>query len=281
MLNATDLQPIKNVRYSNRSWSMQNQELDRYRVVMQNWDTNEITSKLLPKFQEAGLCIVSVQGGVSVSQFKDLVPYFGQSMHQGKHNVSIDNFHYFPVQVVEGTKAAGLTDRDQAMHVDGVYHDDLPGIMILHCEQQAEIGGDSLFADGLQVYRFLQETYPEGLEAVMKPEALEFDLPFQGGKKIKLPLFKVLKNGRLGFFYTPYAKTIEGSVIAERAYTLATKYIHSVENQIKYRMEDKKDFVLLDNWRYTHGRLAFSGSKQRLLSRVWYVGEHLNLGFAI
>lgn len=282
VLDAKYLLPVKNVRYTNRESNIASDQLDKHKVILPALNVESIEKILLPRFQQMGLCFVSVEQGLDISQFEKLIPYFGESIHQKKQNEVIGNLNYLVVRVVEGSKAAGLTDRDQSMHMDGVYHEDLPGIMILQCAQQAEFGGDSVFADGLEVYRFLQQVYPEGLKVLLDdPEALEFNLPFQGGVIKKCSLFNRLPCGKISFFYTPYALSISGSTEAEKTFALVTQFVHNTQNQIKYRMSEKSDFVLLDNSRYTHGRYAFSGSKKRMLNRVWYTGVGLYLGFTV
>jgi alpha-ketoglutarate-dependent taurine dioxygenase len=282
VISAKDLQSVKTIRYTNRDKCTPSEQLSKHKVVLPTLDIESIETILLPRFQQTGLCFVSVKQELNISQFEKLIPYFGESVHQKKQNEVIGNLNYLVVRVIEGSRAAGLTDRDQSMHMDGIYHEDLPGIMVPHCAQQADFGGDSIFADGLEVYKFLQQVYPKGLKVLLdNPEALEFHLPFQGGGIKKFSLFNRLPSGKISFFYTPYALSICGNVEAEKTFALVTQFVHNSQNQIKYKMSEKSDFVLLDNSRYTHGRYAFSGSKQRMLNRVWFTGTSLDLGFTI
>lgn len=277
MLTSDDLKPIRLVKYPKNATYL-DCEMNQYKVVLPKLDRDSIESILLPKLKNDGLCIVS--SSISeLADFANLIPYLGQSFNQGKSTLSANNLNYFVVQIVAGTKISGLTNKDQAMHVDGFYGRELPGVMLLHCLSQANIGGESVLADGLEVYKFLERTYPQGLEALKHPEALEFDF-LVGGTKTKLPIFTQRENGRIEFFYTPYAKTIEGNPEAEKAYMIVSHFIHTTENQIKYKLEDG-EFLLLDNLRYAHGRLGFQGNKMRQMNRIWFTGNKSYLGFTV
>lgn len=278
MLTSEDLKPFRSIKYS-KSEIHSFHKINQHKVVLPKLDAGSIQSILLPKLKNDGLCIVS-SSETKLSDLAELVPYFGQSVNQGKSTIESDNLNHFIVQVVAESRIAGLTSKDQAMHVDGFYGRKLPGIIALYCSQQAEIGGESVLADGFAVYKFLERTYPQGLEALKDPEALEFEFLVGGGTKIKLPVFRELEDRRIEFFYTPYAKTITGSQEAEIAYKLTSRFVHTTQNQLRYRLKDG-EFMLLDNSRYTHGRYSFSGSKQRMLNRVWYTGLGLDLGFTV
>jgi Taurine catabolism dioxygenase TauD, TfdA family len=280
MLDAKYLQKIKLVRYPARNLFTPESVIKDYKVDLDDFSDATIKERLIPAFEKNGFAIVSKINGFQIEDFTSLITFYGQTLNQGGRNQKLGDLNYFLVEVVSGSPAAGLTNKDQAMHIDGIYFNDLPGVMVLHCQKQASFGGESIIFDGLKAYQFLSKVYPEGLEALKKPEALEFDLPFQGGKKIKSAIFKELANGKISFFYTPYAKSICGSPEAEKAFKLLCGFVHSPKNQIKFQL-NQGEFILLDNWRFTHGRMGFPSSESRLLNRVWYQGNESYLGFRL
>jgi alpha-ketoglutarate-dependent taurine dioxygenase len=277
MLTEQDLHKFRTISYP-RDEKYLDFDLEEYKVTIANLEEENIKSILLPKFIQKGLCFVSCPD-LKIENLEKLVPNFGESCNQGKSNLKADNVNYFVIETVEGSKISGLTNKDQAMHVDGFYGRKLPGVMLLHCASQAEFGGESILSDGLAAYKYLKSHYPDELQALMYPEVLEFEF-LVGENKAKLPIFNKLENGKIEFFYTPYTKTVQGTSQAENGYKIVSDFIHTPKNQIKYKLRED-EFMLLDNTRYTHGRLSFHSKKHRQMNRIWYKGDLSYLGFKV
>ena len=274
---------FREISYPAKHFKTPENIVNKYRLTLSdNFDVTEILGKVLPRISKDGIVILSTKRGLKIENLFCFEEVFGRTIQQGKRNIVTEGVNHFEVSVQRNNKTAGLSNRDQAMHVDGIYYtQSYPKIVMLYCLYPATIGGYSLLVDGLQVYNYLSKHYRQGLEALCLPDAISIELIFQDKKIISIPVFQQMKNGNYSFTYTPYANKINGTESAERAYKMISGFIHSPRNQLKFKLKQGETLVL-DNTRFVHARTGFPREEKRIISRIWFDGmsnHNLNLGF--
>jgi alpha-ketoglutarate-dependent taurine dioxygenase len=233
--------------------------------------TEEDKSKIISHFSQNGIIILKNE----FQQFtqEQLINYseiFGTIMPQASKTgfVNIDEIKYIPGEV-----PLALTNQTQPMHTDTNGKMNFPSITSLYCVNNAKIGGESLLVDGFDVYKFLKQKEPEGLEKLFAPNAVTI---FKGGQTFERPVFIKRPDNKLTFIYSPYAGKIKcADALTEKAYRMIFGFCHSLKNQLVLKLR-KGDFLLIDNTRILHSRRGFKTDVEnqyedvRLLWRLWY-----------
>ena len=171
------------------------------------------------------------------------------------------------------------TDKAIQWHTDGYYNDadHLVRSIILHCETQAESGGENEFIDHELIYIFLRDKNPEYIKALMENDAMSIPPSLDSdGKELRPervgPVFSVSEDGYLHMRYTARTRSIswKKSEILEEALSYM-KSILSSENEyiIKARMTSNQG-IICNN--VLHNRKSFidGENSRRLVYRARY-----------
>ncbi|WP_345124540.1 TauD/TfdA family dioxygenase, partial [Streptomyces chiangmaiensis] len=137
----------------------------------------------------------------------------------------------------------------------------VPRYITLWCERNEGTGGECSMADGERVVEDLQQTSPWAIEALAKPNAAIYR---SGREQYSGPVISQDPTGRWqfrlrldsnGFFSaeTLHAVSRLREAIALRTFTFA--------------LSPGQGYII-DNWRYLHGRLTFSGERVMLRTLI-------------
>jgi len=157
-------------------------------------------------------------------------------------------------------------------HTDGTYMTESPGLQAFHITHRASSGGRTILCDGWKVASALKSTHPE-LYFLLSSVPIPSEYIHRGGKRdthysttdtiLKhCPLTKELVQIR----YNTYDRSPMDSVASEllsQFYTalaaLETE-LGNPQNQVNIDL-DPGTVLLLDNWRVTHSRTAYTGHR--------------------
>ena len=151
-------------------------------------------------------------------------------------------------------------------HTDGTYSNDAPGLLGLHCWQDAASGGESVVVDGLRVAAQLATTDPAAFRLLS-----ETDIPGQYvGDGVHLVARRPAlrhEGGRLtqvSFNHHDRAPFVLPEPAMGRLFDalhefdrLTRRDDHVVELHLR-----PGELLLLDNWRVLHARRAFAGERR-------------------
>lgn len=153
---------------------------------------------------------------------------------------------------------AAFTSHALVPHTDGTGVSNPPALLLMACAQQASTGGQILLVDGRAVHDDLARNAPEALNAFYTPRSALF-----GGATGQLSsVFSAIGNGRvrirarfdtLARFSPQTARHIPALRGAIDRHTVALQ------------LRPGQGYVL-DNYRWLHGRQAFTG--RRVMQRV-------------
>ena len=242
-------------------------------------DFANFTQDHLDKFKKTGLVIFDTSFcGSNLDLIDNFSRYLGKSISQ---NFGRGGNDFFVIENIGGSKILAKSNRTQALHTDNGFAKDAPEIVMLRCQTPSEDGGYSQIVDSSKILEFLERVFPLGVEALMGENAVTFN---KLHASISKNLIQVLKNGNIGFDFSPFAVTIDTkNPEVERAYRLIWAYIHNENNQIKFKLQQGQ-ILILDNSRYMHARTEFPEDQKRVMQRIWFDGQgsyDLDLGISI
>ena len=166
-------------------------------------------------------------------------------------------------------------------HTDGYYNtaDRSIRAMLLHCVQDASVGGENLLLDHEICYIHLRDRNPEYIRALMQPRAMTIPANNEGGEEMRAalsgPVFSLqTPSGRLHMRYTARTRSVEWQedAITQAARESIRDFLASDSPYIfRHRLQPGQG-VLSNN--ILHARTAFEdggqGGKNRLLFRARY-----------
>jgi len=156
-------------------------------------------------------------------------------------------------------------------HTDGTYMTESPGLQAFHCTRVASSGGQTILCDGWRVASVLRDSHPE-LYNLLSTVPIPSEYIHWGKRGTHYsttdtvlkhcPLTKEL----IQFRYNTYDRAPMNSVspvLLNQFYTaLATleKELGAQRNQVNLDL-NPGTVLLLDNWRVTHSRTAYTGHR--------------------
>jgi alpha-ketoglutarate-dependent taurine dioxygenase len=143
--------------------------------------------------------------------------------------------------------------RELGPHTDGSTGTNPPRLLFLSCLTKAAEGGASHFWDGRAVYKELSVRHPEALNALMRADAAIFNGKRQG------PMFETVTHGRV----RPRMLLDLSTYSSETAVAIPTLEKILAERTVKVLLNPGEGYVV-DNWRWLHGRGAFTGDRVAL-----------------
>lgn len=156
---------------------------------------------------------------------------------------------------------AGLSAGPLLPHTDGSGNSMVPRYITLWCQANEGVGGECAMADGEAVVEDLQRTSPWVVEALSKPNAAIYR---SGHEQYSGPAITQDPRGRWHFrlrldsngFFS--AETIHAVTRLREAIALRT---------FTFGLAPGQGYII-DNWRYLHGRLTFSGERVMLRTLI-------------
>ena len=217
---------------------------------------------------------------------KDLPRRMGEQfgLVQLDHNLLADEDAISTLTVAEeegGVRADFIpyTNKPISWHSDGYYNPPARRIcgMILHCVQDAEIGGENRLLDHEIAYSLLRDENPEFIRALSAPDAMTIPPRMAGDAEARAaeigPVFSLLPNGALHMRYTARTKSIVWKDTSEtRAAVAALERILSSDSPYIHQARLQPGMGLICN-NVLHDRTGFSDSlkQKRIVFRARYL----------
>ncbi|XP_072039019.1 gamma-butyrobetaine dioxygenase-like [Amphiura filiformis] len=172
----------------------------------------------------------------------------------------------------------GFTTRDLALHVDLPYLEHSPGIEILHCVQQSEVGGDNQYTDVFNCAEKLQQSHPEYYKILTTTlvDFRDWGVPKEKVThnyddhhlKYRKPILELTRDGKQlkninysDALRAPYFRIPVDEVHGwYKAYTALNALMYSPENMINVKL-NSGEIACIDNQRLVHGRTAYKMSE--------------------
>ena len=170
------------------------------------------------------------------------------------------------------------TNLGGSIHSDGPQHAIPPKYIIMACEQNSLLGGDTVLVDAKKIYKYLKEKKPK-IFSILKQKILFERRGFKfNNKNVFLkPIFDVKKNNFLFRYLRDYIE--KGYELKKKKLPISfTKAFDKLDSLLTNRKFMKKiklkrgDLIILNNHILAHGRTTFKINtkfNQRLLYRIW------------
>ena len=187
----------------------------------------------------------------------------------------------------------GASSGPHLMHTGGTFMPwkDVPRIVLLQCEKQSRVGGQSLIASGASAFRHFKQHDPEALKLLMDPQVFSIKRSARGvgqhggtgvsGKAVFDT--QQLGNGNiwLTFRFDGEIKLDLQPDAAHEAYDKLLNFFNRSENQIDFKLQPNQ-ILVCDNTSVVHARTAFQAGSGRKLNRLQLDGagiKELQWGF--
>jgi len=217
---------------------------------------------------------------------KDLPRRMGEQfgLVQLDHNLLADEDAISTLTVAEeesGPRADFIpyTNKPIRWHSDGYYNPSARRIcgMILHCVQDAEMGGENRLLDHEIAYILLRDENPEHIRVLSAPDAMTIPPRMEGDAEARAaetgPVFSILPNGALHLRYTARTKSIVWKDTPEtRAAVAALERILASDSAYIFQARLKPGMGLICN-NVLHDRTGFNDSptRKRIIFRARYL----------
>lgn len=153
-------------------------------------------------------------------------------------------------------------------HTTGIYLEDCPGLIAMHCLNPSKSGGESIFVDGFKILDELKLSYPEEFKLLIDTTiSHEYNDDEYNYKNLTTT---IELNNIIGMHksikYDPISRstmnTIPHNKIIKfyKAYRLLTKLIRDKENELCVKLESGT-IVLINNLRILHGHREYNGKR--------------------
>ena len=227
-------------------------------VVIKNLKTNNYKVKILKFAKSIGFLRVQ-------NRKKDKIIKVTPKKNINKINNQLDKIRYHQTNI------------GGSIHTDGPQLNKTPKYLIMGCYKNSKNGGETLVSDSFKIYNFLKKNKPQLLDELCK--SIYFERRGFGKRKnycFKKPIFSK-KNNELVFRYL--REYIAGGFYLNKKnlnnnLRLALNYLDRLLSSNLYQKKIKLndgDIILINNYRFAHGRTAFKVEENnlRLIYRVW------------
>ena len=179
------------------------------------------------------------------------------------------------MKVDPGGYAQALTPIPLPLHTDVPCFNWPPGVLMLHCLQPAESGGENVFVDGFHIAERLRAEHPEAFE-LLSTLPVSFKLASPDAELIaRERMLELDSRGRMRVFrfsvHEVQPLDLPGDLVEPfyAAYHRLCTMVTEPANQIRCRLA-KGDLWTAHNHRIAHGRTAFStGEAPRHLQHAY------------
>ena len=147
------------------------------------------------------------------------------------------------------------TSDDLVLHTDRAIADNPPEFLILLCTKPPQIGGASIFADGMQLYKYFQHHHPTYLELLKSRDAIYHRLNNQFNA---VPVFEELADNRIRI-----RARLDGLLYANSDLWEPMTTLKNAINRfsVHYYLNRNEGYII-QNTRWLHGRTRFHGSRE-------------------
>ena len=234
----------------------------------ENFSETREMHDLLVSFYEYGFVIIK-----NVPTENNFIVNFANSIG----SIRRTNFgEFFDVKSKPNPNDLAYTSLALAPHTDNPYRNPVPCIQLLHCIVSEVSGGLSTLVDGYTVTEDLKnenlDFYKILSEVKVKFKFIDKDVVLEDWSElIKLNDDKSLKQIR-------FSPRLDFVPILEKEkldlYYRARKKLSEMYNSDKYRIEfklEKKDLMMMDNYRLLHGRTAYKTSEGNRFLQGCYI----------
>lgn len=171
------------------------------------------------------------------------------------------------------TDQLGYTDAPVDLHTDQPFLDEPPRFQLLQSIRKADIGGDSVIADGLAAARYL-----ESLDADAFSRLVRTPVRFHRKQKaferiVDAPILTFAPAFRIRSSYftvAPHRLPFAEMEAWYRAHDRFVRIVRDPRNHVRFTLEPG-DFLLYDNHRMLHARTGFRGAR-------WVRGVYFDRG---
>lgn len=158
------------------------------------------------------------------------------------------------------------SDQELYLHTDGTFEPTPPRSFALQCVQNDIDGyGDTLLVDGWSIVDQLSLTS----RTILEESVFQFRRPESNQVLLEAHVLEVI-DGKYRLRFRNDKKYIlrPPSEEAKVALSEFERLARSLQNRISVSLMPG-DILLVDNWRFLHGRTALSGRQTRFLRRAW------------
>lgn len=245
-------------------------------------------AEIYERFNRYGVAIVEhAPAPVPVEEMFTLGTYFGNPV---KHDRADERGLVVIAELERHKEFVGASSGPHLMHTGGTFMpwEHVPKVVLLQCEIQSRVGGQSMVAPGAAAFRHFQKHDPEGLAMLMDPRIFSIQRTFDGrgeygktGVKGKAVFDdQRLGNGRiwLTFRFDGNIKLELYPDAAHEVYDRLVQFFDRSENQISFKLQPNQ-ILVCDNTSVVHSRTAYQAGSRRKLNRLQCDGAHEGLVF--
>ncbi len=220
---------------------------------------------LLNTLHGTGLCLVTdvpakVGSAVGVTALADRVARVMHTFYG----------HHWELRYEEGAQNLAYSALALDWHQDLLYFEAPPGVQLLHCLEQAESGGATLFLDGVKAAEDFQAQHAEEYDLLSRVRipyhyrAMGVVLDQQ--RSVFAPATS--EDGHRSVFWSPHWQAtlpVQSAADHERLYRALHAFHTFLERQPQLALRlQPGEAVVFDNRRMLHARSAFSGRRRHL-----------------
>ncbi|WP_448562508.1 TauD/TfdA family dioxygenase [Trichothermofontia sp.] len=225
-------------------------------------------TEMMARFNQFGFVILDGDPEAqSKEDFAQLEQYFGQII---RHNQS-DELGILPITLLPDYPDYANTHHHQlALHTDGAFETVPPAVMAMQCEVADATGGLSCLVDGYEVYQYLHQVDPVGLQYLFEPDVFHIERDNQSAQRA---IFWHDRDGRLKIaFRSDTVAKIRVKPCAQAVFERIKDYLADPDHQFQWRLQPGQ-ILIFDNMRMLHGRTAFPPNSQRQINGLWFKGQ--------
>jgi alpha-ketoglutarate-dependent taurine dioxygenase len=273
-----------------KSWNAQT--LDPQDLIIEIEHVKDINGQQLAKMYELfntyGLAIVQHDPAPRpVEELVALGSYFGDPV---VHDRADERGLVEIGELTEYSEFVGASSGPHLMHTGGTFMEwkYVPKVVLLQCEIQSRIGGQSMIAPGATAFRYFQEHDPKGLAMLMDPQIFSIRRSFHGKGKFGntgVSGKAVFDDKRLGndriwltFRFDGTVKLDVSPDAAHEVYDRLVQFFDRSENQISFKLQPNQ-ILVCDNTAVVHSRTAYQAGSKRKLNRLQCDGNRDELVF--
>jgi len=252
------------------------------RVPVKNLNslTHQEKQDIINNCQRFNMAFYSTEKAITKKHLTEFALQFGLSSLDANPLSDDDGISSIQVSDISDTKEfIPYTNKSIQWHTDGYYNDagHMVRSVILHCEMQAESGGENEFFDHEILYILIRDKNPAYVKALMETDAMSIP-PSVGADGTVIrperigPVFSISKEGDLHMRYTARTKSIswKRDAVLEEALSFMTSLLASdSEYKVKARLSPGEG-IICNN--VLHNRNSFIDGKKnrRLVFRARY-----------
>jgi [2-(trimethylamino)ethyl]phosphonate dioxygenase len=184
----------------------------------------------------------------------------------------------FDVRSMPQPENLAYSDLGLGLHTDNPYREPVPGFQALHALITSNEGGESLFADGFALARYLRELAPAKF-ALLSSTAVPFHYRSRDADLYaERPLIQLTTRGEIAAVHYNSRSiaplTLRGAELSAwyGAYRQLAALLREPRLQLKTRL-GAGTLVVFDNQRVLHGRTAFASARHARHLRGCYLSR--------